>query len=95
MHELSRAISAFKVHPALKLQWCIISRVSLNRYASVELPLLVIAQTLAEVILKREPAPIKSQQAAVQAAEKDKCCLSGVHLVAVITRKASSFVPDG
>ena len=49
----------------------------------------------AEVIQKREPAPIKSQQTAVQAAEKDKCCLSGVHLVAVIAWKASSFVPDG
>ena len=44
---------------------------------------------------KKEPAPIKSQQTAVQAAEKDKCCLSGVHLVAVIAWKASSFVPDG
>ena len=49
----------------------------------------------ARVILKREPAPIKSQQTAVQAAEKDKCCLSGVHPVAVIAWKASSFVPDG
>ena len=49
----------------------------------------------AEVIQKREPAPIKSQQTAVQAAEKDKCCLSGVHPVAVIAWKASSFVPDG
>ena len=48
----------------------------------------------ARVILKREPAPIKSQQTAVQTAEKDKCCLSGVHPVAVIAWKASSFVPD-
>ena len=57
--------------------------------------MIVIAQTHAQVILKREPAPIKSQQTAVQASEKDKCCLSGVHLVAVIAWKASSFVPDG
>ena len=49
----------------------------------------------AEVIQEREPAPIKSQQTAVQTAEKDKCCLSGVHPVAVIAWKASSFVPDG
>ena len=55
----------------------------------------VAAVTAAGVILKRKPAPIKSQQTAVQAAEKDKCCLSGVHLVAVIAWKASSFVPDG
>ena len=47
LHELSRAISAFKGHPALKLQWCIFSRVSLNRYASVGLPLLVISRTAA------------------------------------------------
>ena len=55
----------------------------------------VAAVTAAGVIPKTKPAPIKSQQTAVQAAEKDKCCLSGVYLVAVIAWKASSFVPDG
>ena len=44
----------------------------------------VAAVTAAGVIPKTKPAPIKSQQTAVQTAEKDKCCLSGVHLVAVI-----------